>query len=265
MRAAAAILILASACRASSSPGPTAAVTGYCPSIGGAWPWRAELFPGCPIPSIVIDLPVCNGPCPRPCAGSGTGTTGPWSATYAYDDAGHWIATTFPDNPAGFQCTWVGDRLDRCDLGPGSPVGAIRDPAGRLAGFDDTDLTLAVQWNDRGQVVAIYDRTFAYDDRGRLVSVRDGARDDTTTISYDGRGRISGTHDRRFETTWRYDRAGRLARVDRDRHGRRDGSTRRWTTLGYDAQGRIETVDEGGYTGDGGNTTTRYRYDCPAR
>jgi len=244
----------------SSTGAARSAGSGYCPSIAGAWPWRAELFAGCPIPPFVIDLPVCDGPCPRPCAASGDSGTTPWSATYGYDDAGHWTGLAFA-GASRDQCTWRDGRLDHCAIGEGPPLVAIRDGDGRLTSIDD-GLALPVSWSERGQVVAVGDRTFTYDAGGRLATVHDEARDDTTQIRYDGSGRIAGTRDRRFVSTWHHDGAGRLVRVDRDPHGHTDGALRQRTELRYDAQHRLASLDQRGPDASDTYTAT-YRYDCP--
>jgi YD repeat-containing protein len=251
-------LVLLVAC-GSSSGGARSPGNGYCPALAGAWPWRDELFAACPIPPFAVDLPVCDGACPRPCSANGSSASGPWSATYDYDAARHWTGTTF-DGPRRDRCEWVDGKLDRCTTGPGPVNRAIRDAAGRLSAID-VGFELPVRRNERGQVVAVGDRTFTYDDAGRLATVLDEARQDTTTITYDRNGRVVGTRERRFVSTWRYDRAGLLIGVDRDPHGHGDGSARHRTTLRYDAQRRLEALETSGPDGDDAFTAI-YQYTC---
>lgn len=251
------VLALLAACGSSSS-GARSAGNGFCPSIAGAWEWRAELFAACPIPPFALDLPVCDGACPRPCSANGSSSSGPWSATYSYDAAGHWIGTAWQSGQR-FRCEWVDGKLDHCTgTGPGDR--AIRDGAGRLTSID-VGFDLPVRWNELGQVVAVGDRTFTYDAAGRLATVHDEAREDTTAITYDRQGRVASTRDRRFASTWRYDGTGLLIGVDRDPHGHSNGSSRHRTTLHYDAQHRLEALEASGPDGDDAFTAT-YHYTC---
>ena len=184
-----------------------------CVAIDGTGSWQAELFPACPPAPLPTYPTICadHTTCPRPCAADG-GSQGmhgeTWSATYAYDAAGHWLGATYDDGDAS-RCTWQDGLLDGCDHG------TWRTKAIRAA---DGTLTATILGEDRhaitrdlgGRVTAVGERTLRYDDAGRIVQVAD------RVIDYDAAGRIARETDRRYVRVWSYDDRGRVREIVRE-------------------------------------------------
>ncbi len=191
----------------------SAAVPPPCVAVDGLTAWQSELFPSCPPPPLPTLAGICgDGGCARPCGASG-GSMGmrgdTWDATYLYDPAGHWLGATYPSRDP-VVCAWTGALLDGCTIGDWRED-AIRADDGTLTavviGGDRADL----RRDDHGRLVAIGDRALVYDGDGRLIQVGD------RRTLYGADGRIVGERDPHHVWTWRYDPAGRLRQIVRER------------------------------------------------
>ncbi|WP_457459620.1 LamG-like jellyroll fold domain-containing protein [Streptomyces sp. TE5632] len=126
--------------------------------------------------------------------------------------------------------------------------------AGRGAEAETVDHTYAYDSDDRVTAVAGTDtdlNTFAYDDRGLLLST--SGPSGTSSFTYDGDGAMTSRKDASGTSTYGYDSAGRLKTVD-------DGATGSKMTYSYDVNSKVTQIDHG--TGKAGRT---FSYDALER
>lgn len=213
----------------------------------------SELFPACPPPGFGLLLPICDGPCPLPCAATveSGGMRPGWGGdqTFTYDDRGRLLSSTRDGKPA-LSCTWTGDRLASCTstfLDETRTATATRDASGRLTALTSGDLTLPITRDATGTITAIGDTALHHDAAGRLVQVGG------ITITYDASGLPATEQDAHGTRTYHHDAAGRLVRLAL--------TPQLSVGLTYDDQGRLVTLRTGGPIEDS-ISYTRFAYEC---
>ena len=120
----------------------------------------------------------------------------------------------------------------------------------RVLRDDRTLLEREYVYSPAGQVVDDGDRSYEYDPLGRLVAAEDRREGGRWRYRYDGRDNRTGAEDAAGATSFAYDGAGRLVRVD--------GAARQPAEVAYDRFGRPvrRTTPAGQWT---------YRYDDAGR
>jgi YD repeat-containing protein len=235
---------------------PAPSPSRYCPGLAAMdpfRPWMSELFPACPPPGFGLLLPICDGPCPSPCAATveAGGMRPGWGGdqTFTSDARGRLLTATRDGKPS-LSCTWTGDALTTCTttfLDESRTASAVRDAAGRLTALTSGDLTLPITRDAAGRISAIGDTRLVHDAHGLLTEVGN------LTITYDTAGRPLTESDAHGSRTYHHDDRGRLLRLQL--------TPQLQVVLTYDDAGRLITLRTGGPLEDS-ISYTHFDYDC---
>jgi YD repeat-containing protein len=254
MRRLAGLLILTAAFPATADAPKvrTSAEGAACPLVADTTlPWTHDLFPTCSTYAFQADIALPND---QPCESVIEGPDRHDSVFHLYDASGNW--TEMAGHGWAAKCFRKNGHLRSCDVGTEHTVFTF-DSSGRITEVltDDNDKTK---------------RTYGYDDKGDLVTVKQGGVE--TRLEYDADHRLVAERTANNTAKYRYDDKGRLlARGNGDTLTYDDSN--RVSKINRTGQTQINRYDEAGRlvtstwtsTEWGRDSTTRasYRYNCP--
>lgn len=255
MRRLASSLLLLTAALPAAADTPkarTSADGAACPLVADTTlPWTHDIFPTCSTYAFQADIAL---PDDHPCEVVLDDSNRHDTVFHLYDASGNW--TEMAGHGWAAKCFRRNGRLRSCDVGTETTTFSY-DSSGRIT-------EVVTDNNDKTK------RTYGYDDKGDLVTVKQGGVE--TKLEYDANHRLVAERSGNSVAKYRYDDKGRLlARGNGDTLTYDDNNrvTRinrggQLQTNRYDATGRLE-LSTWTSTEWGRDTTARasYRYNCP--